>query len=63
MFLDISAKWVGYSELFANGNCCRILDFAMPWDGAGSLGSSIVIDALLGPLAEKNATICLQVAN
>ena len=50
-------------EIFADANRSRILDFAMPRDGGGSLGSGIVVDAVLGPFTEKNAAIRLQVAN
>jgi hypothetical protein len=58
-----SAKGIGHTELFADTNCGRILDFTMPWNGTGSLSGGIVVDAVLGPFADKDAAICLQVAN
>jgi hypothetical protein len=58
-----STKGMRHIEIFANANRRRILDFAMPWDSSSSLGSGIVVDAVLGPFAEKNAAICLQIAN
>jgi hypothetical protein len=58
-----STKGIRHIKLFANANRRRILDFAMPWDGTGSLSGGIVVDAVLGPLADKNAAIGLQVAN
>jgi hypothetical protein len=44
-------------EIFADANRGRILDFTMPWDGRSSLGSGIVVDAVLGPFTQKNAAI------
>jgi hypothetical protein len=58
-----STKGIRHSKLFANLYRCRILHFAMPGNSAGSLGGGIVVDAVLSPFAEKNAAICLQVAN
>ena len=58
-----SAKGMGHIEIFANADRRRILDFAMPWDSCGSLGSRIVVDAVLGPFAVENAAIRFQVAN
>lgn len=50
-------------QIFANANCRRILDFAMPWNSGSSLGSGIVVHAVLGPFAEENAAIRFEVAN
>jgi hypothetical protein len=58
-----SAKRIRYSKLFADANRRRILDFAMPWDSAGSLGGGIVVNTVFGPFADENAAVCLQVAN
>jgi hypothetical protein len=58
-----SAKRMWDIEIFANTNGRRVLDFAMPWNGGGSLGGGIVVDAVPGPFAEKNAAICFQVVN
>ena len=58
-----STKGIRHIKLFANANRRRVLDFAMPRDGTGSLGGGIVVDAVLGPFAEENAAICLQMAN
>ncbi len=58
-----STKGIRHSKLFADANCGRILDFTMPWDSAGSLGSGIVVHTVPGAFAEEDAAICLQVAN
>jgi hypothetical protein len=58
-----STKGMGHIKIFANANRRRILDFAMSWNSGGSLDGKIVVDAVLGPFAEENAAICLQMAN
>ena len=58
-----STKGNRYGKLFANANGGWILDFTMPRDGTGSLGGLIVVHAVPAAFAEKNAAICLQVAN
>lgn len=58
-----STKGMRYIEIFANADRRRILDFAMPWDSGSSLGSGIVVDAVLGPFPVENAAIGFEVAN
>lgn len=58
-----STKGMWHIKIFANANRGRILDFAMPRDSGGSLGAGIVVHAVLGPFAEENTAIGLQVTN
>ena len=58
-----STKWIRYIKLFANPNCRRILDFAMPWDGTGSLSGGIVVDAVLGTFVYQDTAVRFQVPN
>ncbi len=60
---EISTKRIRHSKLFADANRSQILDFAMPRDSAGSLGAGIVMDAMFGALAEKNAAVRFQMSN
>jgi hypothetical protein len=59
-----SAKRMWHIEIFANANRRRVLYFAMPWNSGGSLGGGgIVVHAVLGPFAEEDAALGLQVTN
>jgi hypothetical protein len=46
-----------YIEVLAYANRRRILHFTMPRDSGGSLGGSIVVDAMPGTFSEQNAAI------
>ena len=46
MFCAISAKRVGYAELFADAYRRRILDFAVSWNRTRALSGGIEIDAV-----------------
>jgi hypothetical protein len=59
----ISTKGARNIKIFANANRRRVLDFAMPWDGRGSLRGGIVIDVVPASFAEENTAVCLQMAN
>lgn len=48
---------IRHSELFADANSRRILNFAMPWHGASPLRRRIVIDAVFGSLAEQHTAV------
>jgi hypothetical protein len=52
-----SAKRMRHIEIFADPDRRRILDFTVPRNGGSSLGSGIVVDAVLCSFAKKNATI------
>ena len=58
-----STKRMWHIQIFANANCRRVLDFAMPRDSGGSLSSGIVVDAMLGSFAEEDAAVCFQMPN
>jgi len=49
MFCAISAKRVGYAELFAYAYRRRILDFAVSWNRTRALSGGIEIDLWLPP--------------
>lgn len=50
-------------EIFADAYRRRILNFTVARYSGGSLGSGIVVDAVLGAFAKKNTAILLKVAN
>jgi hypothetical protein len=58
-----SAKRIRDIKIFADANRGRILDFAMPRDGRGTLRGGVVVDAVLCPFTKESATICLKMAD
>jgi hypothetical protein len=63
MFCAISAKRVGYAELFADAYRRRILDFAVSWNRTRALSGGIEIDAVAAAFPYQKATVSFYVPN
>lgn len=57
MFCAISAKRVGYAELFADAYRPRIRDFAVSWNRTRALSGGIEIDAVAAAFPYQKATV------
>jgi hypothetical protein len=58
-----SAKRIGDCKLLADSDCSGILDFFMSRHRAGSLGGRVVVDAVLGAFAKKDAAVSCEVTH
>ena len=61
MFCEISAKWVGHAELFADAYCRGVIDFPMSRNRTRALSGRIEVDAVATALTHEYTTVLFQV--
>ena len=63
MLFSHSAQRVRHAKLLADADGRGVFDFAMPRNGAGSLGGGVVVNAVSRSLPKQQAAVLFQVAD